>query len=81
MNLDGFQPIHQSNLQPGVTYYLRTRFGSGYVLAKEDLGIKGWSVELQLGAEFSPPPSQKKMRNGCQMTVPVGEGQFYEPKV
>lgn len=77
MNLVGFSVIHESNLKPGKTYFLKTKFGSGFVLASEDVGIKGWTVELQPDANFQTP-ALKPLRSGAIMNVPVGVGKWYE---
>lgn len=77
MNMNGFSVIHESNLQTGATYYFRNRFGAGFVMASGS-DINGWTVELQQGAEFTPP--LKKYRVGDLMCVPPGSGTFYEPK-
>jgi len=78
VNLQGFSVIHESNLEKGSTYYLKTRFGTGYVKALES-GLDGWQVELQPDAAFSTP-SLKKLRGGSLMLVPNGTGTWYEPQ-
>lgn len=77
MNMDGFEVIHDSNLTKGTIYYHKSRFGAGFVLALEST-IKGWTVELQQDAEFTPP--LKRYRVGDLMIVPPGQGFFYEPQ-
>jgi hypothetical protein len=79
MNLVGYQPIHESLLKPGATYYLRTKFGQGFVLTSED-GLNGWTVELQPNSSFQSP-LLKKLKSGDIMTVPPGTGKWYEAKV
>lgn len=79
MNLVGYSVIHESNLKPGETYYLRTKFGQGFVKASEDRGIKGWAVELQPDSSFQSA-ALKKLKTGDIMTVPPGTGKFYEPE-
>jgi hypothetical protein len=79
MNLIGFSVIHESNLKPGVTYYLRTKFGQGFVMASEDQGMKGWSVELQPDSSFQTP-ALKKLRSGSIMMVPPTTGKWYQPE-
>lgn len=79
MNLVGYQPIHESNLKSGVTYYLRTKFGQGFVLASEDKGMGGWSVELQPDSSFQSA-ALKKLKVGYIMTVPPTTGKWYEPE-
>lgn len=79
MNLVGYSPLHESNVQPGKVYYLRTKFGQGFVLASDDLGMKGWTVELQPDSSFQSP-ALKKLRAGSIMTVPPTTGKWYEPE-
>lgn len=77
MNLTGFDVIHETNLQPGQKYFLRTRWGAGFITASE-CTMEGWIVELQPDAAFNTP-SQKKLRSGAVMLVPNNTGTFYEP--
>ena len=79
MNLVGFSVIHESNLKPGETYFLKTKFGQGFVKAVEDNGMKGWAVELQPDSSFQSP-ALKKLNVGSIMTVPPMTGKFYEPE-
>ena len=79
MNMLGFEKIHESNLKPEKTYYLKTKFGQGFVKAVEDVGIKGWAVELQPDSSFQSP-ALKKLNVGSVMTVPPMTGKFYEPE-
>jgi hypothetical protein len=78
MNLTGFSVIHESNLEPGKTYYHKSRFGEGFVLASES-HIRGWTVEVQAGASFNTPLG-KQVKVGELMTVPPMTGKFYEPE-
>jgi hypothetical protein len=78
MNLTGFSVVHQTNLEPGKTYFLKTRFGSGFVLASES-NMDGWVVELQPDASFQSP-SLKRYSRGHMMLVGNGQGTFYEPE-
>lgn len=78
MNMNGYEKIHETNLKPGQTYFLRTRFGSGYVTASEST-LEGWNVELQPDASFTST-SLKRYAAGHTMLVPNNTGQFYEPK-
>lgn len=77
MNLTGYSVIHESNLQVGATYFLRTRFGQGFVMASEDT-LRGWEVELQPDASFKNPIG-KTLKAGEMMIVPPTTGKFYEP--
>ena len=78
MNLTGFEKVHETNLQPGQQYFLKTRFGSGYVMPSEST-LEGWIVQLQPDASFNSP-ALKRYSAGHNMLVPNGEGTWYEPR-
>ena len=79
MNLEGFEIIHDSNLEKGKTYYYKSKFGSGYVIARKS-DLRGWDVELQPDSSFKNA-LLKPMKVGDMMTVPPGVGTFYEPQI
>lgn len=79
MNTEGFEVIHDSNLVKGKTYYYRSKFGAGYVVAKVS-HMRGWDVELQPDSSFKNA-LLKSLKVGDMMTVPPGVGTFYEPQI
>jgi hypothetical protein len=76
VNTTGFQPIHETNLQKGETYYLKTKWGEALVKVVEVVP-EGWDVEI-LDGGFKPP--LKRYGKGDQMLAGNGAGQWYELK-
>lgn len=78
MNMQGFEKIHESNLEPGKTYFFKNRFGSGLVKLGEDYWrTTGLDVQVVDGGFDTP---LMKYRPPQIMRIESDSGKFYEVK-